>query len=76
MTDRMTDAELASALKEAYNYELEVFKKIAPEKMQDLRCANCHKKLCEYNVDAGIIEIMCPKCGFTTKLRKRAPESA
>jgi len=39
------------------------------ETMQELRCVNCHKKLCEYN-GGGHIEAKCPKCGHLTKLAR------
>lgn len=38
------------------------------ERLIDIRCSNCGKKLCAARVSEGIVEIVCSKCGVKNNI--------
>ncbi len=42
--------------------------------LKDMKCIGCGKKLAEYRLEEGIIEVKC-KCGTINTIRKTKPET-
>ena len=38
--------------------------------IKQLRCNNCGKRLFDYDIDKGKVEIKCPRCGEFNKIIK------
>lgn len=38
------------------------------ERLNDIRCCNCNKKLGEIKMQSGVVEIDCSRCGTTNTL--------
>ena len=47
-----------------------------PKNTQDIRCGNCNRLLARGSMDAGEIELVCPRCKTRVILRAMCPNPA